>query len=239
MRITKRAISSGGLLNLFSKDGMAAEYVCSVKDEEEFDKHVRGMGELYDVARVKRDERPVVYRSFTPVASFGGLIKRGEGQRAVELLPDLCRALKAFHDRGYDHGCLAPHYIVVDDKGKVHLCGVGFINHASVFGTCTSDFADHMYAPPEAYVDPSARLSDEDKRRGDIFSLGCVIYYMLVGEHAFRADGLFMMIEKKKKMAAVEVPADVPARYKHLIEWCWKPSDERPSVDEVLEYLRE
>ena len=182
---------------------------------------------------------------WTMVKSYGPL----PGSRAVHFAEQVCDALGDAHDHGFIHRDLKPANIVVAGTG-------GIVDIAKVldFGLVRAMGCDRD-APttPEqitgtpAYLAPEI-ISSECRGechvdgRADLYSLGCVLYWLLTGELVFDAPTLVAQIAAHagepprpvSKVAKQPIPPDLDA----LILRCLsKQPDDRPSSARALAEL--
>jgi len=111
--------------------------------------------------------------------------------RVVHLLRQACGSLREAHDRGWVHRDVKPSNVMVCASGGLHdvvkLVDFGLIK--KVRGPHTRDITQYakvlgtpLYMAPERLRNPA----DADAR-ADIYALGAVAYYALVGKPAFEA----------------------------------------------------
>jgi hypothetical protein len=123
------------------------------------------------------------------VKEFGPL----PAERAMYLLRQVCHSLGEAHARGLVHRDVKPANIFVCRMGldydfvKVLDFGLVQVRRAdpSLVETETLLTAQHLIGTP-AYMAPEVILGKEDvDRRADVYSLGCVVYFLLTGKRVF------------------------------------------------------
>ncbi len=116
--------------------------------------------------------------------------------RAVYLLRQVCISLAEAHEQNFVHRDIKPANIYVCRKGihfdfvKVLDFGIATQMHG---GTSTPDEAFEVVGTP-AYMAPEIVLGRPPDARTDIYSLGCVAYWLLTGQTVFGGDTVTQMV---------------------------------------------
>ena len=97
--------------------------------------------------------------------------------RAVDIAVQVCRALDAAHRAGVVHRDLKPQNIMIDAEGRARVMDFGIAHSADLTRITRTG---EMVGTP-AYMSPEQALGEETDARSDIFSLGIILYQMLVG----------------------------------------------------------
>ena len=124
---------------------------------------------------------------------------------AVRIASEIAAALDHAHRQGVVHRDIKPENIMLQD-GHALVADFGI-------GKALSDVADHsltqigMSVGTPAYMSPEQAVGESIDGRSDIYSLGCVLYEMLVGEPPFTGPTVQSVIAKR----FVQTPADVAA----------------------------
>lgn len=116
-------------------------------------------------------------------------------QRALTLCSKICEALAVAHETGIVHRDIKPSNVMVVNPGtdgeqiRVVDFGIAKLIDTDVSLTQTGSTVG---SPP--YMSPEQCQSQGMDGRSDIYSLGCVLYEMLVGEPPFKSDSIYEMI---------------------------------------------
>ncbi|MGI5230496.1 serine/threonine-protein kinase [Actinoallomurus sp. CA-142502] len=151
---------------------------------------------------------------------LGSFLAREPGgvsiEMAVSVTAQAADALAAAHSRGIVHRDIKPANLFLLDDGRVKLCdfGIARLSDATQLTAAGSFIGTPLYMAPEQFR--GERLD----ARSDLYSLGCVLYELLVGAPPFDV-------------------ADNPAAimYRHLNETPAPPRSRRPDVPDHLDRL--
>lgn len=118
------------------------------------------------------------------LAARGGIAL--ERPQALSIVRDAGAAIAFAHGKGIVHGDLSPGDIVVTNAGDVRVGGFGG-RQPSEPGPWISDFDASRAAPvvPSAYASCQRLAGEEPELRDDVYSLACIAYLLLAGEHPF------------------------------------------------------
>uniref|UniRef100_A0A8C9TI88 non-specific serine/threonine protein kinase n=1 Tax=Scleropages formosus TaxID=113540 RepID=A0A8C9TI88_SCLFO len=168
--------------------------------------------------------------------------------RILHIFQGICTGVKALHDKGYAHRDLKPTNILLEEDDRPILMDLGSMNKARIEvrgsreAMTLQDWAAQRctisYRAPELFNVESHCVIDE---RTDIWSLGCVLYAMMMMEGPF--DLLF---QKGDSVAlAVQNPVIIPqpCRYSQglqtLLSSIMVPNPrERPDINWILDQVR-
>ena len=124
---------------------------------------------------------------------------------AVRIASEIAAALDHAHRQGIAHRDIKPENIMLQD-GHALVADFGIGKALSdVAGDALTQVGMSVGTP--AYMSPEQAVGESIDGRSDIYSLGCVLYEMLVGEPPFTGPTAQSVIAKR----FVQTPADVTA----------------------------
>ncbi|MCX7933829.1 MAG: protein kinase [Planctomycetota bacterium] len=132
-------------------------------------------------------------------------------RQAVDLIAQICEALKVARENGVVHRDIKPDNIMLDSKGVAKLADLGLAKFRQEDTAVTQSGmamgTPHYMAPEQA---EDAKNADH---RSDIYSLGCTLYHMLVGKTPYSGESVFKILQQH---VAAPIPdpraevADIP-----------------------------
>jgi serine/threonine protein kinase len=105
-------------------------------------------------------------------------------ERAALIAADVCDALAAAHARGLIHRDVKPGNVMLTPDGTVKVMDFG-IARATSSETITQT---HAVIGTAQYISPEQVEGREVDARGDLYSLGCLLYEMLTGRVPFSGE---------------------------------------------------
>lgn len=113
-------------------------------------------------------------------------------EEILEIMTPVADALDYAHKKGVLHRDIKPSNIVIDDEGTPYLADFGLARIAQAGESSMS--ADMLLGTPN-YMSPEQALGEKNLTpQADIYSLGVVLYELLVGHVPFKADTPFAVI---------------------------------------------
>ena len=100
-------------------------------------------------------------------------------QEAISCMCQILDGLADVHKHGFVHRDIKPSNIMLCNDGTVKLLDFGIAKDLNGQGTI-----GELVIGTSGYMSPEQAEGYSINRLSDIYSLGCVLYYMLVGEHA-------------------------------------------------------
>ena len=129
---------------------------------------------------------------------------------------EICQALRHAHDRGIIHRDIKPANILLDQKGNVKLSDFGI---ARFFGS--QQITDiHSVIGTLEYMSPEQALANPIQSSTDLYSLGCVLYALLMGKPPFPARSLPELLRKHNTITPLSIGSvrhDVPDELGYII----------------------
>jgi serine/threonine protein kinase/Tfp pilus assembly protein PilF len=150
----------------------------------------------------------------------------------------VCRALKAAHEKNIVHQDLKPQNIMIDNAGKVFVTDFGLARSLSL---SKAKRPGKISGTPK-YFSPEQARGEESDPRSDIYSLGAILYEMVTGAPPFKADTVEDYIKKhtsEKPPQPSEINPHIPPACEKIILKCLekKREDRYQSAEELLHDL--
>jgi len=197
---------------------------------------------LYDYWR-EPDGAYLVMR-WLPGGSLRDKIKKGP--MAVDavsrVLDQIASGLAVAHRRGVVHRDIKPDNILLDEEHNAYLADFGIAKHQSI----SSPEATGIVAGSPAYLPPEQFTSEEPTAQGDIYSLGIMLFELLVGEVPYSDSSMSGMIYRKLNEPIPELDIKRPELAAHPIldtvlkrACALSPRDRYPDVSSLAEAFRQ
>ncbi|TKR73732.1 hypothetical protein L596_021010 [Steinernema carpocapsae] len=103
---------------------------------------------------------------------------------AKQLFSQIVSAVTHMHQKGYIHRDIKPENIVFSRPGKVKLIDFGFAQKCDRTDTLTDFFCSPLFAAPEK------ELVHYSGHKVDVYALGVLLYFMLVGTVPFDGESI-------------------------------------------------
>jgi len=155
-------------------------------------------------------------------------------ERVVHLLRQACRSLGEAHTAGLLHRDIKPHNLYLCRLGLdfdvLKVLDFGLVKSAS---DTTQITAEGILTGTPAYMPPERVIGGTADARSDLYSLGCVAYWMLTGRTLFTGEPMAVMIHHAR--TAPQPPSKVagrpiPEHLEEIVMACLeKTPDKRPS----------
>jgi serine/threonine-protein kinase len=124
--------------------------------------------------------------------TLADLLTEAEGKRmaprvAMGIARQISRGLEAAHEQNIIHRDIKPQNVLIDHKGEVKLMDFGIARMAEAHEGMTQ--AGLIVGTPH-YMSPEQVQGKQLDPRSDVYSMGVMIYEMLVGEKPFNSTSL-------------------------------------------------
>lgn len=166
-------------------------------------------------------------------------------ERVISLLEQICHSLAEAHGANLIHRDIKPANIYICQQGAeydfIKVLDFGLVKPEFDSNSILTLRSDFLGTP--AFVAPEVAKGHDSDPRSDIYSLGCVAYFLLTGELVFSADNPIDMIIKHADEKPVPIAERSPlARHEGLNELIMRCLDKDPALRpqnciEILETL--
>ncbi|MFO0819007.1 MAG: serine/threonine-protein kinase [Pirellulales bacterium] len=201
-----------------------------------------GVVSSLDLGNLQADEvnQPYLCMAYVPGRTLRAKLEQWRClpiRESVRILTEICTTLDLIHSNGYTHRDIKPENLIEDASNSQRIC-IADLGLAFTMDDIAADVSrgqpigTFSYFAPERLRDRSSDLS----RAIDWFSVGCILYEMLVGERAYPFG---TMNNPGPPVAPIVlrgvVPPDLSALAMRLIDL--DPSKRPQGTNEVLDVL--
>jgi len=222
------------MLQRFEREAQATALMRSPHTMELYDYGVAEDGTLYYVMELLNGlDLDRLVETFGPVPA----------ERAVYLLMQLCDSLAEAHDAGLTHRDIKPANLYVCHQGKeadfVKVLDFGLVKLDPGVPAETKLTAEHSASGTPAFMSPEQVIGEDLDGRSDLYSAGCVAYWMLTGTLVFRGrtpmETMMMHAQAAPDQPSGRTDLMIPEELAELVMDCLaKNREDRPASAEEL-----
>lgn len=156
----------------------------------------------------------------------------------INMLRQMCEALKTAHKKGIVHQDLKPSNIMIDSGGRLYIMDFGLAR--SVYRA--EDFGKNVIVGTPQYMSPEQVKGERPDQRADIYSLGTILFEMLTGRQIFEAESREKVMRKHVEESPVppsKLNPLIPLFLENIIGRCLEkdPGKRFQDVEEILAIL--
>lgn len=152
---------------------------------------------------------------------------------AVDCVRQAALGLHEAHEHGFVHRDIKPANLMLDVHGVIKVLDLGLAKTRAdddEAGSLTMEFKEKTLGTADYVAPEQATDSHRADRRADVYSLGCTLYYLLVGVGPFAAGSIKDRLKAQihaKPPSPLEKRPDVPA---DLIELYFRMMQKDPAA---------
>ncbi|OLR95538.1 Stk1 family PASTA domain-containing Ser/Thr kinase [Actinokineospora bangkokensis] len=177
---------------------------------------------VYDTGETRIDSGPLPYivmeyvdgRTLRDIVKTEGPLP---GQRAMEIMADVCAALDFSHRHGIVHRDVKPANVMITKTGAVKVMDFGIARAVADGQVAVTQTA--AVIGTAQYLSPEQARGESVDARSDVYATGCVLFELLTGEPPFTGD------------------SPVAVAYQHVREDPRPPSQLNPRVSPQLDAI--
>src|SRR3954469_1488624 len=155
-------------------------------------------------------------------------VGRLPSDKVIEIARQLCAGVGAAHAQGVLHRDLKPANVLIDDDGCARITDFGI-------AIATTDTRGHALTGTPAYMAPEQRLPGMTvSERTDVYSLGLVLYELLVGHEGFKRSAT---LDEPLRPSAIVANVDPALERVIMRALCRDPQTRWASVEEMAAML--
>src|SRR6266404_5879620 len=159
-------------------------------------------------------------------------------EEAARVILQICRALEAAHGEGVIHRDLKPQNIMMDANGRAYVMDFGIARSAHLPGMTQTGA---LVGTPE-YMSPEQAKGEKLGEQSDIFSLGVILYELVVGQSPYHSETplatLWKRLQEKAKPLC-EIDPTIPKAFSDIVEKALEvePENRFANANEFAQHL--
>jgi eukaryotic-like serine/threonine-protein kinase len=253
----EKLVGSGGMSNVFRAHDRLLERTVALKilheqysrdDDyvERFRREARAVAKLAHpnivtvIDRGEQDGRQFIVFEYVDGPNLKDLTRDGplDPREAIELTLQVARALSFAHERGLVHRDVKPQNVLLNDDGQAKVTDFGIARSLDVQGVTQTG----TVLGTSDYIAPEQARGQRVDPKTDIYSLGTVLYELLVGDVPFSGDNFVAVAMRHVSEPApsvVEHRPDCPLRLDLAVQRAMAkdPDDRFESMDDFVAEL--
>jgi eukaryotic-like serine/threonine-protein kinase len=253
----EKLVGSGGMSNVFRAHDRLLERNVALKilheqytrdDDyvERFRREARAVARLAHpnivtvIDRGEQDGRQFIVFEYIDGQNLKELTRHGplEVHEAIGLTLQVARALSFAHNRGLVHRDVKPQNVLLNEDGQAKVTDFGIARSLDVQGVTQTG----TVLGTSDYIAPEQARGQKVDPKTDIYSLGAVLYELLVGEVPFSGDNFVAVAMRhvnEPVPSVLEHRPDCPARLDLVIQRAMAkdPDDRFGSMDDLVAEL--
>ena len=155
-------------------------------------------------------------------------VGRLPSDKVIDIARQLCAGVAAAHAHGVLHRDLKPANVLIDDDGRARITDFGI-------AITKTDTKGHALTGTPAYMAPEQRTPGMTvSERTDVYSLGLVLYELLVGHEAFKRSAT---LDEPLRPSAIVANVDPDLERVIMRALCREPELRWESVEEMAAAL--
>jgi Protein kinase domain len=148
--------------------------------------HHPGIVSVFDVGEDEVNLDPYIVLEYVAGEALNRILARERKlplERALQLTEEIATALEYAHEQGVTHRDIKPGNILVNQEGRAKIADFGIAK----LSLATLTIPGRVLGTP-AYMAPEQLSGTSSDGRSDLFSLGVILYAMVVGHSPFQGD---------------------------------------------------
>jgi DNA-binding response OmpR family regulator len=182
------------------------------------------------------DDYPYLAMEYFPGGDLTMRIQGGINSiGALKILVQIAKALDAVHAAGVVHRDLKPANIMFRESGRLAILDFGLARELDATSTLTQR---GMVMATPLYMSPEQCLGHPHDPRGDLYSVGCILYEMLTGDTPYRGENPSALAYQHVNAPVPRLPARL-AGYQALIDrlMAKKPDERFQSAHDLFAHI--
>lgn len=149
---------------------------------------------------------------------------------ACNYIAQAAEGLAYAHQNNLIHRDVKPANLLVDGRGVVKILDLGLALYKDEErASLTIEHNENVLGTADYLAPEQAINSHQIDKRADIYSLGCTLYYLLVGHPPFPDGSLAQRIAKHQTQMPEDIRKERKDCPRDLVEVCWRMMQKKPA----------